>query len=105
MSAASPSPLNSLVQNEQVVTETAKLLKAMSNESRIRILAIIDSFGEISVTDLQKQLGSLSQSALSQHLAILRNAQAVTTRRQSQTIFYSLGNPLVRQILEMIVLQ
>lgn len=100
-----PSLLGILTTNEQAVTDATELLKAIANENRVRILAIIDQTGEISVSDLQEKLGVLSQSALSQHLAILRQSGVVKTRRQSQTIFYSISHPLVRQILEMIITQ
>ena len=59
------------------------LLDAMANESRLCILDILTR-GEMSVGRLSEAVG-LSQSALSQHLAKLRNAQLVTTRRDAQT--------------------
>ena len=66
------------------------LLKAMSNKWRLLILChLVD--GERSVGELQKEIG-LNQSALSQHLAILRRDKFVETRRQARTIYYSLGS-------------
>lgn len=97
------SPLSTLITSDQALTNASELLKELANENRVRILAIISQSDEISVNDLQKQLGVLSQSALSQHLAILRQSGTVKTRRQSQSIFYSLGNPLVSEILSMII--
>ncbi|EPY01466.1 ArsR/SmtB family transcription factor [Magnetospirillum fulvum] len=64
------------------------LLKAMSNEHRLMILCQLLP-GEKSVGELERVIG-LSQSALSQHLARLRRDNLVRTRRQAQTIFYSL---------------
>jgi ArsR family transcriptional regulator, virulence genes transcriptional regulator len=64
------------------------LLKAMANESRLMILCQLAD-GEMSVGDLQDIVG-LSQSALSQHLAVLRDKGIVATRREAQTIYYSL---------------
>lgn len=66
------------------------LLKAMANESRLMILCQL-ARGEMSVSELQDFIG-LSQSALSQHLAILRERQLVTTRRDGQQIYYSLAS-------------
>ncbi|MDA8229838.1 MAG: metalloregulator ArsR/SmtB family transcription factor [Magnetospirillum sp.] len=67
------------------------LLKAMSNEHRLMILCQL-LHGEKSVGELERVIG-LSQSALSQHLARLRRDSLVQTRRQAQTIYYSLvGN-------------
>lgn len=66
------------------------LLKAMSNEKRLMILCHLTD-GEMSVGTLEKLIG-LSQSALSQHLARLRKDGFVATRREAQTIFYSLAS-------------
>ena len=74
------------------------LLKAMANDNRLRILCLLDG-QELSVTELNRQL-ALSQSALSQHLAILRRENLVTTRRASQTIYYSLHGDGARTIIE-----
>ena len=69
----------------------SRLLKALSNEHRLLILCQLAD-GEKSVSELEALIG-LSQSAMSQHLARLRNDNLVTTRRQAQTIHYSLvGN-------------
>ncbi len=67
----------------------SNLLKAMSNQNRLMILCHLSS-GEKCVSELEKGIG-LSQSALSQHLALLRKDKLVETRRDSQTIYYSLS--------------
>ena len=67
------------------------LLKALSNESRLLILCLLTQ-GEMSVSELNRRF-DLSQSALSQHLAKLRRDNLVDTRRDSQTIYYSLASP------------
>ncbi len=77
--------------------EASELLKAMSNERRLLILCLLAE-GERSVGQLER-LVSLSQSALSQHLARLRRDRLVTTRRDAQTIYYSLNGNLARDIL------
>lgn len=70
------------------------LLKAMGNEKRLLILCHLTE-GEKSVGSLEKLVG-LSQSALSQHLARLRRDDFVSTRRDAQTIYYSLkGNETI----------
>ena len=71
--------------------ETAEnFLKAMANRYRLMILCELLK-GERSVGVIQEAVG-LSQSALSQHLARLREDNLVTTRRESQTIYYSLAS-------------
>ncbi len=67
----------------------ADLLKLMGNPSRLLILCQL-SEGEKSVGELERIIG-MSQSALSQHLALLRHQEVVTTRRNAQTIYYSLA--------------
>lgn len=78
-------------------TEAADLLKALSNDRRLMILCIL-STGEKTVSELEKRVG-LRQSALSQHLARLRRDGLVTTRRESQNIYYSVvGDNAIRVI-------
>ncbi len=87
-----------LLQGGDVVIDRASaLLKAMANDNRLRILCLLDG-QELSVTELNQQL-ALSQSALSQHLAILRHENLVSTRRSSQTIYYSLNGDRARTLL------
>jgi DNA-binding transcriptional ArsR family regulator len=73
------------------------LLKAVANRSRLIILCELLK-GERSVTALQSAIG-LSQSALSQHLARLRDDELVATRRASQTIYYSLASERVSKLI------
>ncbi len=75
----------------------ATLLKAMSNERRLLILCHL-VVGERSVGELEA-LVDLSQSALSQHLARLRRDGLVQTRRNAQTIYYSLNGVEARRIM------
>jgi len=76
------------------------LLKGLANESRLMIMCVL-SEGEISVGDLNKRI-KLSQSALSQHLAVLREQDLVQTRRESQTIYYRLRDSAAMNIIEML---
>eukprot|EP00435_Cladocopium_sp_Y103_P077335 s1_g1074.t1 len=69
----------------------------MSNPHRLRILCELHG-GELTVGDLQHRIG-ISQSNLSQQLARLREAKLVTTRRESQKIFYTLASEEVVQVI------
>ncbi|WP_048307553.1 helix-turn-helix transcriptional regulator [Halomonas sp. PR-M31] len=80
------------------VVDATNLLKAMANENRLRILCLLDET-ELSVSELNSRL-ALSQSALSQHLAILRREGLVNTRRSSQTIYYSLQGDEARTVVD-----
>ncbi len=82
---------------EENIEVAAGLLKALSNERRLMIVCALYK-GEKSVGELEKLVG-LSQSALSQHLARLRRDQLVETRRNAQTIYYSLNDRAIKSIL------
>lgn len=73
------------------------LLKNLANENRLMICCSLAG-GELSVTELNEGL-PLSQSALSQHLARLREAGILKTRKQSQTVYYSVADPAVGQVI------
>jgi len=77
--------------------DAAQLLKALANDNRLMILCVLAE-SEASVSQLNERV-ALSQSALSQHLALLRRDGLVNTRRSSQTIFYSLRPGPVMQII------
>jgi len=74
------------------------LLKAMANEWRLMILCQL-SEGEKTVSELQGVLG-LSQSALSQHLAILRREKIVRPRKHAQSVSYSLTGDEATKVME-----
>ena len=78
------------------------VLKAMSNLRRMQILSELSDGAEKSVSQIEKVMPELSQSALSQHLAKLRKSNLVTTRRESQTIFYSINDKDVQRILRLL---
>ena len=75
---------------EKNATRACSMLGAMANPSRLLILCQLAE-SEKSVGELQPLIG-LSQSALSQHLAMLREKRVVRTRREGQQIFYSLAS-------------
>jgi DNA-binding transcriptional ArsR family regulator len=75
---------------EKSATRACGVLAAMSNPSRLLILCQLAE-GEKSVGELEPLIG-LSQSALSQHLAVLRGKHLVRTRRNGQSILYSLAS-------------
>lgn len=83
---------------ETKADQAAFLLKALSNDKRLMIVCVL-SAGEQCVGDLEKVVG-LSQSALSQHLARLRRDGIVDTRREAQTIYYSLSDPRIDCVLQ-----
>ena len=77
--------------------DVADLLKAMANSHRLLILCELHK-GECTVSVLEAVV-PLSQSALSQHLAKLREAGVVATRREAQSIYYSLADPRAASLI------
>jgi DNA-binding transcriptional ArsR family regulator len=73
----------------------------MSNRHRLMVLCELWN-GEKSVGELERIIG-LSQSALSQHLARLRRDELVTTRREAQTIYYSLAGDEAAALIRALV--
>ena len=80
--------------------DAARLMSALGNESRLMILCMLAE-GEQSVGSLNEAV-SLSQSALSQQLARLRRQGLVETRRESQTIYYSLGKGPAEKVIHLL---
>ena len=83
---------------EAHASSASRILKAMANERRLMILCYLNE-GEHSVGELEKLLG-ISQSALSQHLARLRNDGLVMPRRSAQNIYYCLNGDSARTIIQ-----
>lgn len=88
-----------LVEIETQADTMGRTLKALGNGKRLVILCKLMQAGEMNVGTLAETLG-LSQSALSQHLAKMRAEGLVTTRRDSQTIWYSLADPRIESLLD-----
>ena len=88
------------IESEQ--SKLTTVLRAMSNAKRMRILNELSDGRERSVSELEGVIASLSQSALSQHLARLRRANIVRTRRELQTIYCSIDDSDVIRILRLL---
>jgi DNA-binding transcriptional ArsR family regulator len=92
--SAGAAPENPMVHN---AGEAERFLRALANRNRLMVLCcLVDA--EMSVSALQDRV-PLSQSALSQHLAVLRNQGLVETRREAQTIHYRIGDARVRRLM------
>ncbi|MBZ5759519.1 MULTISPECIES: ArsR/SmtB family transcription factor [Rhizobium] len=83
-----------------IFEQKSTFLSAMANEQRLRVLDILTR-GEMPVGALADMIG-LSQSALSQHLAKLRSAHMVKTRRDAQTVYYTVNSESVRKVLALL---
>ena len=86
---------------EQKAAEAARLLKLLANENRLLILCRLVAEREMPVGEIAEAVG-LSQSALSQHLARMREEGLVATRRKAQTVLYRIADPDTRRILALL---
>lgn len=78
----------------------AEFFKALSHPARIRIIECLRD-GEKPAGEIMGQVG-LEQSNGSQHLTVLRNKEIVTARREGTTILYSVRDPLIYQVLDLL---
>ena len=75
-------------------------LKVLAHEARLLLLCQL-SQGEMCVSDLEAALG-IHQPTLSQQLGVLRNEGVVQTRREGKSIFYSVADPAMLEILALL---
>lgn len=81
--------------------KASDLLKAISNKHRLLVLCLLIEKEEMTVGEIQQRI-SLSQSALSQHLAKMREEGLVTYRRESQTLYYRIENSDIAKIIALL---
>ena len=96
-----PAARSGIADLERKAAEAAGLLKLLANENRLLILCRLAVAGEMSVNDLADAVG-LSQSALSQHLAKMREEGLLATRREAQTVFYRIADPNAARLLALL---
>jgi DNA-binding transcriptional ArsR family regulator len=86
---------------EDKAAEAAEFLKLLANPHRLLILCRLVVEKEMSVGALGEAVG-LSQSALSQHLAKLREDRVLSTRRDAQTVYYSIADKNAARVLALL---
>jgi ArsR family transcriptional regulator, virulence genes transcriptional regulator len=87
-------------QMKKNAAKASRLLKTLSSPARLLILCQLIG-GEESAGELWKK-STLSQSAFSQHLAVLRRNKIVTTRKDAQTVYYALADDNAVRVLELL---
>ena len=101
---ANPAPLPArqaaatLAALEAKAAEAARMLRLLANENRLLLLCLLVAEGEMTVGRLAEALG-LSQPALSQHLARLREDGLVAARRDAQSMHYRIADPRAARLL------
>jgi DNA-binding transcriptional ArsR family regulator len=96
-----PARENGMAAFERKASEAAGMLKLLANENRLLILCQLAMAQEMPVNELAEAVG-LSQSALSQHLAKMREEGLLTTRREAQTVFYRIADPNAARLLALL---
>lgn len=88
-----------VMEDTEVVYALSDFFKVMSDSTRMRIMAVLDS-DELCVCDLAEVLG-MTKSAVSHQLKVLKDAQLVKFRREGKNVYYTLKDHHVKTILEM----
>ncbi|GAB3510945.1 metalloregulator ArsR/SmtB family transcription factor [Pseudoxanthomonas daejeonensis] len=78
--------------------QAAAMLRTLGNEQRLLLLCLLMEHGEMTVGQMQAQV-DLSQSALSQHLARMREDGLVVARREAQSAYYRIDDPRVETLV------
>ena len=86
---------------QEGAAKAAAMLRAIGNEHRMLVLCLLIEHGELTVGALLEHV-ALSQSALSQHLAVLRDEGLVATRREGQSIYYSVPAGPALEVLQVL---
>ncbi len=84
---------------EEKAEEVAQFMGIISNARRLLILCKLADAGEMNVSRLVEEVG-LSQSALSQHLAIMRGSGLVTTRKEGLSVHYRIADPRAYELMQ-----
>ena len=86
--------------NTEVFERQARICKAFAHPGRLQLLALLGE-GERRVADLQESLG-ISKTSISQHMAVLKAAGVLSTRREGKQVYCSLAMPEVKQACQLI---
>ena len=90
--------------DSNIIEETAKLLKLLSEPNRLRILCVLGNGEEHCVCEFESHLPDISQSLLSHHLADLKDAGLVVSEKKGQRVYYTItddGATITKQIFNL----
>ena len=88
--------------SDEKLTEMAKILKAVANHNRLRIVQLLLKAGEMTVNDICEQLENCEQSLLSHHLAALKEAGILSSKREGRKIHYSTAKKEIENLMNCI---
>lgn len=88
--------------NDKKLAAMAKVLKAVANHNRLRIVKFLIDYGELTVNEICEKLENCEQSLLSHHLAALKEAGVLSSRRDGRKIYYSSSKKEIENLLNCI---
>jgi ArsR family transcriptional regulator len=86
---------------ERAVDDTARMLKCLGHPTRLQILDLLETRGELTVGDIHGAL-DLEQAVASQHLSLMRDKGILSRRREGVNVYYALAHPRASKVLECI---
>lgn len=92
----------SIEMEEDKLDQVAELMKILGNPMRLKIIALLAEGGQLSVSTIQKRLEA-EQSLVSHHLLKMKDRNILARHRQSKKIYYSLNNPNLVTMLNMLM--
>lgn len=90
---------NMPIAKDEDIERAARSLKAIAHPLRLKILCVLGN-KEVNVQDIVEHVGT-SQSNISQHLAILRDKEILTTRKDANRVYYRVGDQRTLQLISM----
>jgi DNA-binding transcriptional ArsR family regulator len=87
---------------DEKLAEMAKILKAVANHNRLRIVQLLLKSGEMTVNEICEHLENCEQSLLSHHLAALKEAGVLSSRREGRKIYYSSAKKEIENLMNCI---
>ncbi len=88
--------------SDEKLDAMAKVLKAVANQNRLRIVQLLLTNGEMTVNEICEKLKNCEQSLLSHHLAALKEAGVLSFRREGRKIYYSSAKKEIKNLLNCI---
>ncbi len=89
-----------LIDKEEDIQQAARAMKAIAHPLRLKVLCVLGN-QELSVQDIVEQVGT-TQSNISQHLAKMRDQGVLATRKESNWVYYRIGDPRTLKLVSMI---
>ncbi len=98
---SNPKTAQEILMTEENLSRVAELLKVLANENRLMILCVLLNHS-LSVSEIGSQVSHITQSALSQHLSVLKAHRILKSKKIGQAMIYSIDDPRIKEILQVL---